>query len=172
MSTNTHSPTSAQPFSAELIFTGPETLTVRPAGGVNGSRQPAPLPRRFAPLPPSRGRGGGDGAAQAPQAKAVRPEVVEHQLQPRTSPPRRGPNPDPDDPACEVAWCFPGICPQIWISLESQWRKSHPPCRLKRVIGGGPVRTLRPEAKTQPSSNVAGRLAHPSEMGWTKGCCS
>ena len=42
MSTNTQPLISGQPFSAELIFAGPETLNVRPQGGVNGSRQSPP----------------------------------------------------------------------------------------------------------------------------------
>jgi len=42
MSTNARPLASVQPFSAELIFAGPETLNVRPSGGVNGPRQPAP----------------------------------------------------------------------------------------------------------------------------------
>jgi len=38
MSTNTH-PLSVQPFSAELIFAGPETLNVRAPGGPNNVQQ-------------------------------------------------------------------------------------------------------------------------------------
>ena len=37
MSTNIQA--SVQPFSAELIFAGPETLNVRPSSGVNGPGQ-------------------------------------------------------------------------------------------------------------------------------------
>ena len=46
MSTNTHSLPSGQPFSAELIFAGPETLNVR-APGAKAARQ---LPSTAAPV--------------------------------------------------------------------------------------------------------------------------
>jgi hypothetical protein len=42
MSTNTRPLISGQPFSAELIFAGPETLNVRSQSGVNGPRQSSP----------------------------------------------------------------------------------------------------------------------------------
>jgi len=48
MSTNTHPLISGQPFSAELIFAGPETLNVRPQGGAGGSRPSSPAPSAFA----------------------------------------------------------------------------------------------------------------------------